>query len=156
MATEIKGMKELLSKIDRLASLEGAKRGLRAGAIHVEGIISQYPPATEANSSSMRRWYQRGYGPRWRRKGGTIGGKKTSEALGRKWTQDSRNGGLAQVIGNNASYAPWVHAAEQVGSKGPQAKFHEHNGWKTDEQVIDEEGPTVLAFVKREIDRDLG
>lgn len=153
---EIRGMRELLQKLDTLAGLEGAKRGLKAGALHIKGIVSQYPPATEANSSTMDRWYQRGYGPRWRRRDGSIGGSKTSEALGRKWTEESRNGGLTQVIGNNVTYGPWVQAAEKAGTKGPQASFHKQHGWKTDEEVIDQEGSRVLSFVKSEIERDLG
>lgn len=152
---EIKGMPQLLRKLDDLASLNGAKRGLAAGALHIKGIVSQYPPATEANSSTMDRWYQRGYGPRWRRRDGTIGGRKTSEALGRKWATESRNAGLTQVIGNNTSYGPWVQAAEKAGGKGPQASFHRQRGWKTDEDVINQEGATVLAFVKREVEKDI-
>lgn len=156
--TEIPGMKQLLSKIDNLAGLKGAKRGLKAGAVHVKGFMSKYAPATVANSSSnpSGRWYQRGYGPRWRRKDGSLGGRKTSETLGRKWTSEERNGGLTQVIGNNVSYGPWVQSSEQVGGKGPQARFHQAHGWKTDEQVIDEEGDRVLEFVAHEIERELG
>lgn len=154
--TQIKGLPELLRKLDTLASLEGAKRGLKAGALHIKGVVSQYPPATEANNSAMDRWYQRGYGPRWRRRDGSIGGSKTSEALGRKWAQESRNDGLTQVIGNNTSYGPWVQAAEKSGVKGPQAGFHREHGWKTDDDVIDQEGARVLAFVKSEVDKDLG
>ena len=117
MATEtIKGMKKLTRKLDTLAKLKGAKRGLKAGAVHVKGKIAQYPPSTTANSpgNPTGRWYERGYGPRWlrKRKGG-VGGRKTSETLGRKWATRSLNSGLTQMIGNNASYAEFVHDAEE-------------------------------------------
>ena len=154
MATEtIKGMRKLTRKLDTLAKLKGAKRGLRSGGVHVEGKISKYPPSTTANSpgNPTGRWYERSYGPRWlrKRKGG-VGGRKTSERLDAKWSTVSRNSGLTQVIGNNASYAQFVHDSEK------QAKIHGDRGWKTDEQVLAEEGDQVLEFIQREVERELG
>jgi hypothetical protein len=159
MATKtIKGMDELVRKLDTIAKLKGAKRGLKAGAVHVRGKISRYPPSTMANSPTnpTGRWYERSYGPRWlRKRSGSIGGRKTSERLDAKWAQRSRDKGLTQVIGNNASYAPWVHASEEVGGKGPQASFHGDRGWKTDEQVLKSEGDEVLQFIQREVEKEL-
>jgi len=163
MATEtIKGMDNLLRKLDRVAALKGAKRGLKAGAKHIKDKIKKYPPSTQANSPRgfnsfyslgnrrpNNRWYERGYGPRWARKDGSIGGRKTSEDLINKWGIAERAGGLQQVIGNNASYSIYVHSADD------QARFHGRRGWKTDEQVLDEEGDEVLKFIQHEIDKEL-
>ena len=153
MATEtIKGMNKLLRKLDTVAKLKGAKRGLKAGAVHVRGKISKYPPSTTANSpgNPTGRWYERSYGPRWlrKRKGG-IGGRKTSERLDTKWSTKSLNSGLTQVIGNNASYAEFVHDAEE------QAKIHGQRGWLTDKEVLDREGPAVLEFIQNEVNKEL-
>ena len=140
MPETIKGMNKLMRKLDTVAKLKGAKHGLKAGALHVKGKIAQYPPSTTANSpgNPTGRWYERGYGPRWlrKRKGG-VGGRKTSETLGRKWAIGERAGGMQQVIGNNASYAEFVHEEEE------QAKIHGARAWKTDEQVLREEGDKV-------------
>jgi hypothetical protein len=153
MATKtIKGMDELVRKLDTIAKLKGAKRGLKAGAVHVRGKIAQYPPSTMANSPTnpTGRWYERSFGPRWlRKRSGTIGGRKTSERLDAKWAQRSRDSGLTQVIGNNASYAKYVHDAEE------QAGFHGRRGWKTDAQVLRDEGDTVLEFIKNEVEKEL-
>ena len=153
MATEtIKGMNKLNRKLDALAKLKGAKRGLKAGAEHIEGTIKEYPNKTTANSpgNPTGRWYERGWGPRWlRKRSGTVGGRKTSETLRTKWSTKSRNSGLTQIVGNAASYAKYVHSAED------QAGFHGDRGWLTDEQVIDQEGPTVLDFIEKEIEREL-
>ena len=151
MTVEIKGMDKLLRKLHNVAELRGARRGLAAGALHIKGWIAVYAPSTIANSPSnpSGRWYERGSGPKWRRKDGSIGSRKTSETLGRKWTTASRNGGLTQVIGNNVSYGPYVQSAEN------QAAFHEQRNWRTDEQAVEKEGGKVLDFVKSEIDREL-
>ena len=159
MATKpvkIEGMDALLRKLDNVTSLRSAKKALKAGAIHIKGVIAEYPPADAANSPSNvdGRWYERGYGPRWirkrrRKKGGQLGGYKTSETLGKKWTVAERNRGMTQVIGNNVSYGEWVQSEEK------QSKVMAGRGWITDEQAIKQEGDTVLGFVKDEIDKDL-
>ena len=152
MPETIKGMSKLLRKLKTIEELRGAKRGLKAGALHVKGKIDEYPPSTTANSpgNPTGRWYERGWGSRYKRLDGVVTGKKTSETLGRKWTTAEQNAGLTQVIGNNASYAPYVHDAEE------QAKIHGDRGWKTDEQVLREEGDKVLEFIQHEVERELG
>ena len=152
MATEtIKGMNKLMRKLDTVAKLKGAKRGLKAGAVHVKGTIKEYAPKSSANvPKSHGRWYERGWGSRYKRLDGVVTGRKTSETLGRKWAIGERAGGLQQVIGNNASYAEFVHDEEE------QAKIHGDRGWKTDEEVLREEGDQVLEFIQREVERELG
>ena len=152
MAETIQGMNKLLRKLDKIGQLQGAKRGLKSGALHVKGKISEYPPSTTANSpgNPTGRWYERGWGPRWSRKDGSWGGRKTSETLSKRWTTAERNAGLTQIIGNNASYAPYVHDAEE------QAKIHGARGWKTDEEVLREEGKQVLQFIQNEVEKELG
>ena len=151
MPETIKGMNKLIKKLDTIEKMRGAKRGLKAGALHVKGKIDEYPPSTSANTpgNPTGRWYERGWGSRYKRLDGVVTGRKTSETLGRKWTTAERAGGFQQIIGNNASYAPFVHDAEE------QAKFHGDRGWKTDEQVLDEEGDEVLEFIQREVEKEL-
>ena len=151
MAETIKGMNKLLRKLGTVAKLKGAKRGLKAGALHVKGKIAKYPPSTAANTPKAHgRWYERGWGSKYRRLDGVVTGKKTSETLGRKWTTAERAGGLQQIIGNNASYVEFVHSSEK------QARFHKSRGWKTDKQVLKSEGGRVLKFIQKEVERELG
>ena len=74
MTAEIKGLDKLLRKLKSVAELRGARRGMKAGALHIKGKIATYPPASIANSPAQKRWYERGYGPKWHRADGTIGG----------------------------------------------------------------------------------
>ncbi|MHC4725511.1 MAG: HK97 gp10 family phage protein [Planctomycetota bacterium] len=151
MATKtIKGMDELVRKLDTFAKLKGAKRGLKAGAEHIEGVMKEYAPKSQANVPKAHgRWYERGWGSKYRRLDGRVTGKKTSEVLRARWSTRSRNAGLTRVVGNNASYAKYVHDAEE------QAGFHGDRGWKTDEQVLKSEGDEVLQFIQREVEKEL-
>ena len=143
----IEGMDELVKKLDNVEDLNKIKPALKASALHVKGAIAKYPPASIANSpgNPSGRWYERGFGTR------TATGRAypTSETLGRKWTIGSRDQGFTQIVGNNVSYGPYVQSAEK------QAKIHKRRGWKTDEQVINEETDTVLGFVKDRVDKIL-
>jgi hypothetical protein len=103
----------------------------KAIALQVENEIAPYPPATEANSpgNPKGKWYERGYGPRWQRKDGSVGGSKTSQMLGRRWGIRPF-GRIGTLVGNTATYAPFVHSQED------QAAFHGRRGWKTDHAVL--------------------
>jgi len=151
MATEtIKGMNKLLRKLDTVAKMKGAKRGLKSGAEHIEGTIKEYAPKSAANVPKAHgRWYERGWGSKYRRLDGTITGKKTSETLRTGWSTKSRNSGFTQIVGTNVSYAKFVHDAEE------QARFHKARGWKTDAQVVKSEGDEVLKFIQREVEKEL-
>jgi len=146
---EIRGLDKLIRKLSDVKSLRAAKVALKAGALHIKGKIATYPPASEANTPYQRRWYERGYGPKWMRKDGTWRGSKTSETLGRRWTIAERNAGLTQVVGNNVSYVPYVQDPDK------QTSFHAARGWKTTGQVVDEEADTVVRFVKAKVDEAL-
>jgi len=155
----IKGLDKLQDKLTSVAALRGAKNALKAGALHIKGKVAVYPELTDANRPrsfksffglkthrAINTWYQRGYGPKWARKDGSVGGRKTSETLGRRWTIASEASGLRQVIGNNASYGIDVQGEKQ-------AHFHAARGWKTTEQVAEQEEATVVAFVQAEVDK---
>jgi hypothetical protein len=147
----IKGLDKLQGKIDDITSLRAIQAGIKAGALHVKGKIAQYPPASDANVAGPypKRWYQRGYGPRWARKSGGVGGRKTSETLGRKWTISQSYSEVSWAVGNNVSYGPFVQGAKE------QAAFHKTRGWKDTDQVAEEERERVVGFVKEHIDKIL-
>lgn len=149
MTSEIRGLDKLLRKLNNLASLRAAKRGLKAAALHIKGKIAKYPPSTEANIPMQPRWYERGYGSKWMTAKGLVHGSKTSETLGRRWTISERNAGLTQIVGNNVSYGPYVQ------DRDLQAKIHELNNWPTVQDVTEDESDTVLKFVKAEVDKEL-
>ena len=148
-AVTIKGLPELARKLDNLQDLKKLVPALKASASHIKGTVNVYPPATLANSETRPRWYQRNYGPRWRRKDGTIGGRKTSENLKHKWTTKDRDRGLTWIVGNNVSYGEYVQ------DRGKQARWHKRNKWKTIQDVAEQEADTVVKFIKAEVDKIL-
>lgn len=146
----IEGLDELFKRLDGIADPNLGQTMLVAGGEHLRGVIAQYPPATAANQPRPgQTWYERGYGTRWGRKDGSIGGRKSSEALGRGWNVQAESARRV-VVANSASYGPLVQSAQH------QAPFHAARGWITDEQVIEQEAETVMAFFVNEIDRILG
>lgn len=149
MTVEIEGMDNIRRMIDQLKDLKPAKAALKAGGVHIKGKIAQYPPSSEANVPNQRRWYQRGWGSKWMLRDGTVHGRKTSETLGRKWTVQTRDAGLTVVVGNNVSYGPYVQDADH------QAPFHKARGWKTAQEVVKEESPTVVKFIEDELEKAL-
>ena len=143
----IEGLEPILRKLDNLEDLKKIRPALKAGAVHVMGAIKPYPPESIANkpSNPTGRWYKRGYGTRT----ATGRGYPTSERLKAGWAVKSRDRGFTQVVGNDTSYGPFVQSAEK------QAKIHKQRGWKTDQQVVEEEADTVLDFIKDEVDKIL-
>jgi hypothetical protein len=142
----VNGLSELLKKVHDVEQLKFVTSALEAGAEQIKSNIAEYPPASMANNPANKRWYERGYGPRWQ---GGSGGKKTSEMLGRKWTIAKKHQGLTVVIGNNVSYGPYVQDEDK------QAHFHRERGWKTTKKAAEEEAPKILEFIRDYLRRQL-
>ena len=88
----IEGIDEITRKLIEVGKITVLSRAVKAGALHMKGAIARYPPSTDANrprqygsffSIKSRKanntWYQRGYGPRWVRKDGSVGGRASSD-----------------------------------------------------------------------------
>lgn len=144
LSIKIEGLDRLQRRFNR--NLKPAfRRASLATAEVIRDKIAKYPPATIANSTANPggRWYQRGYGPRWARKDGSVGGRKTSEQLGQSWT--SKQKGIGAIVGTKVSYAPFVQAASF------QAGFHRGRGWMTDRRAVLEiikQGAVKRIFTK--------
>jgi hypothetical protein len=139
----VHGMEAFLARLDRFKP--AVRTALRAAAVHVKGKISVYPPKMAGRpmhfvslkqriavmamirSGEIEVPYRRGQSP-------------NSESLGRRWTIADQDDGLTQIVGNNASYGPWVQGEQQ-------AAYHKEGGWKTTEQVSDEERPYVVGQI---------
>ena len=148
VTVKIKGFEEAKARIGELRDSPKLIAALKAAAAHIKGKINIYPPATEANSPSSQRWYERGYGPKWQTRNG-VNGRKTSETLGRRWTIKVFGGQLKVEIGNNVSYGPYVHDQDK------QASFHKARNWKTTEEVAKQEEPTVAKMVQKVVESEI-
>ena len=150
----IRGLNELIAKFDRLPeNVQAAvRRGIFAGAVHVMTQAKKYPPSTFANTPYQRRWYQRGWGSKWMRRDGSIGGSMTSKNLKQQWTVEVRDKNT-YVVGNNVSYGPYVMGGEN--DVHQQSAVMKRIGWTTTDSISDEETPRVVAYIEKEIQKAL-
>ena len=151
---EVQGLQGLLKDLDPKRVDRAMKVGMDAAMKRVRHDLN-YPKKTEANqpkafsSKGNNRWYQRGFGPKWARKDGTVGGTMTSEVLGKSWTHKVKHMGGVWYgrWGTKVSYAPFVHGEEQAG-------FHKARGWKSFDDIIQkrarEIGDLFAAALRRE------
>ncbi len=145
LVLEIRGIDDLDRQLGKVEAALRLGPILRAAALSIKNEVATYPRSTLANSPLARTWYERGFGPRWMRRDGSIGGSRTSETLGRRWT--TRVSSNEARIGNNASYAPFVQGRDQ------QAAFHARRGWKTLEDVGEKEAQRVIRQIEAAIRR---
>lgn len=143
---ELRGVSELLARLARLEGLAPVKGIMTAAASDAKAWLAQYPAPIRTNPN---RWYERGYGTRWRRKDGSIGGRRTSETLGRRWTIQILDQGFAARVGNNASYGHWVQ------DRQTQARVH-RGRWRTIQDAAEQQGPIIVAKMKAAIEQLLG
>ena len=147
---EVQGMDAWIRRLQKAGDLSQLRGTMQAAADMLLDEIAEYPPTSEANVPYQRRWYERGFGPRWLLKDGTVRGTRTSQTLGRRWTTNVSPDGLMGVVGNNVPYGPYVQ------SKAKQARFHKRRGWMTDEQAVKKARPGIVQLFKDAIERALG
>jgi len=155
IAIEVKGLKELQRKLGDMQGVKAFRSVLLVMGKKVEHYLAQYPSASEANRPRSwtpgedNSWYERGYGSRWVRKDGGIGGASTSETLGKRWTTKARKGADEVVVGNNASYGPYVQDKEY------QPAYHARRGWRTVQGVVEEYADDLAAEAAKVVDQML-
>jgi len=132
MPVRIEGAEQLDNLFDAAQLAASIQRVLGRVGQHVKVKMAVYPPQGEWKTPKQfpGRWYQRGFGPRWARKDGSIGGANTSENLQHQWKVQLAP--RTVTIENEVSYAAYVQDADE------QADFHKAHGWQTDQDVIDE------------------
>ena len=150
---KIEGLTELLLQLKRVEQLERIKAAMRAAAVHLKGKIATYPGPGHRPQPFKTDKQRRGFFAKL--KDGQIevpyrrGASPGSQRLGTRWTIASRNSGLTQVIGNNASYGPLVQGPDK------QTSYHATTGWRTTEQVVETERETVVNFLRKAVEDEL-
>jgi hypothetical protein len=133
----IRGLDKVMAKLEKAGARGVLKKPMTKAVAHLHKEIAEYPAAGLANSpANGYSWYERGFGTKTR----TGLAWATSETLGRRWTHEVNGDGTRGVVGNNASYGPYVQSEEK------QAAFHKSRGWKTDVEVADKEAGKVVGF----------
>ena len=143
------GWDQVKRKLGEVGALQFLRGIMAAAAADVKSWVAVYPPSSIANSpgNPTGRWYERGYGPRWRRRDGTAGGMRTSQGLGRMWTTQVDPDGKRAVIGNRVAYGPFVQ------DETKQAWFHKARGWRTVQGAAKEKAPDIIRKIKEAIER---
>ena len=152
---QVNGVDELVRKLRKPLN-DSLRTASLAIATEIQDRMSPYAPMSQANSPSnpTGRWYERGYGLRWKTRKG-VGGRETSETMNRRWAIQPTNNGA--TLKNLASYSAYVyHDPEDTGSPH-QAWFHKARGWKNDADVIKSvvSDGTVQTVVTKAIIKEL-
>ena len=123
--------RQLKAVTDKLGSIEDFQKwatpAMNQSLALLQDDIADYPP--KPSHSTYRR----------------------TGTLGRRWTTaiQKLGSGIRGRLGNNTAYAPWVQSATQ------QVSFHKRTGWKTDEQVTDNNRDRIERIFQRAINRVL-
>ena len=152
---EVQGLQGLLKDLDPKKVDRAMKVGMDGAMRIVRGDL-KYPPASEANqprgwtSKGKNTWYQRGFGPKWARRDGSIGSAMTSEVLGKSWTESVKNMGRVWYgsIGTKVSYARYVHDSEK------QPQFHGARGWQTVQDIVRKRQKRIGQMFAQAIQRE--
>lgn len=157
ISIEIPGLEELAKGLAILGEFQEVKDAIRVAAEGIEDALADYPPRKYVSIQEAGGWVsekQRRYVIAAIRDGRIEfpyrrGQSDPSEDLGQSWTIKEEAHGLGARIGNDTSYGPYVQDAKEQSSM--MAKI----GWKTTEEVAEEEEDNVVNDVLGAIDRAL-
>ena len=130
---------EVRRMLSRLDDATPVKAGLRAMAGYLRGKMSIYPK-TDGNrppqpfvSERQRRYFFAAL-----RDGNIKMPYRRSGNLAKRWGQSEEAGGMVQVVGNDAGYAPFV-----VGIQS-QSAYMRGLGWKSAADVVEAESDAAF------------
>lgn len=152
MSIEIRGLDRLLKKLDAVTAARVIARPMARGVTRLQRRMQEYPPplaAIQGPASAPVRFSTRSgravnFIARRRkpyRRTGTYGRRWTTRITGNAT-------GMVGRVGNNVRYGPFV------GSERFQARIH-RGRWNTDERVVRQEQPGIVADFQSEIDQAL-
>ena len=151
----VEGIHELISQIKTLAELKPVQGAIKTVALHLKGKLAQYPEQKhltryEVYGQSFRATQRRYFF--WALRKGKIeipyrrGESPGSQTFGRRWTIATSNYGFTAEVGNNAQYGPLLM------DEGQQTRYAAKVGWRTVQDVADEEMPTMIRYIQDYVD----
>lgn len=154
---EIEGYDEAIKRLARAGKLEVAEKAIMNAADYLMGIAKRYPPKNRPTRASV---YGEAFASDAQRRlifakiaSGEIpyrrGQSRSSEDLETSWTIKSINRGLGAEIGSDTSYGIYVMGADD------QSEYMKEVGWKTTDQIIEEEEPKVSKDIMAAIDKNI-
>jgi hypothetical protein len=125
---------EVRRMLARLNDATPMKAGLKAMAGYLRGKMSVYPPSDGSRppqpfvSEKQRRYFFAAL-----RDGNIKMPYRRSGNLSKRWGQSEADGGLTQIVGNDAGYASFVLGAEH------QSLYMKSLGWRSTADVVERE-----------------
>ena len=150
MTINDKELRDLADAFDNLDMGRAIERVIPFAGKMTQDKMASPPTPTEANRPGPypKKWYQRGFGPRYAKKSGGFGGRNTSERLQKAWRTEIIKPLEAHVFTKSPQTGGEVSYVEVVQSEESQTGTHKEHGWQTDEMVArDVEGSAALDKV---------
>lgn len=152
--SDIISFEELIKELEKIIDNEESRiRIMNLATEALKADVEIYPPEGAWNrppgTNNDNRWYERGYGSRWLRNDGTMGGKFTSEKLNESWRRRTEEHGQKGIVYSEVSYAPFLYDAER------RVSWAAAHGWKTQEQTLEEFSEKMEDIITKEIYRVL-
>lgn len=136
-----------------IADPASRRRLLTLAVLELKDLAAGYPVAGAWNSAPGSRgdgrWYQRGYGSRWFRNDGSIGGNDTSQRLQESWRTEQRDEFTAAAF-TEVTYAPYLL------NKDERVHWAASHGWKSLGEIEEEYAPRFEKLALDEIDNQIG
>ena len=145
-------IREVVAKITAIIdNPESRKRVLTRASEELKKIMAIYPPPGIWNrppgTRGDNRWYERGYGSRYMRANGSVGGKKTSQQLDKSWVSkadtDSAN------VYTEVTYAPFLLDPDQ------RVNWANAHGWVSVDKTVEQFENRFTEIVLDEIDKQI-
>lgn len=155
----LEGLQALLAKLTSLQQLRRVAAAVKLGAARIKRRFQTYPPQSRPTRASV--YGQTFQSDRQRRyffyamRAGLIqvpyvrGSSPGSRNIKQTWTIATSNAGMTAEIGTNAPYARYLHDTQQ------QSAYARAVGWPTVEQVLNEEGPAVVQYIRDAVVEEL-
>ncbi len=153
---ELRNLAAALDKLDMGAVIE---RVVPLAGKMVQSKMASPPTETDANKPGYypKRWYQRGFGPRWTNLTGVVRGYNTSERLQFSWRTQIIKPTEAHVFTESPRTGSEVSYVEHVQSEEKQTSLHKAIGWQTDAEVAEdvEKSAALDQVIGTAIEREL-
>lgn len=147
MNVKISGIEQPVIRLNQLQSGEPMRRGLMAGGVYLRGKWAIYPPERHGPQPFKTDAQRRAFFAKLR--AGAIivpyprGTAPNSQRTSTRWGEVMQ--GNSVIVGNSANNAPLLY------SKSQQSMYHKQTGWKTDEQIWNQEKAATRAVIVAEV-----
>lgn len=146
-------LKEVMIKIKAVIDDPAARqRVLTKAGNELKKIMAIYPPAGIWNrppgSRGDNRWYERGYGSRWLRRDGSLGGTNNSQQFDRSWVSEKRDE-FSQSVNTSVTYAPFLIDPNQ------RVNWAVSHGWVSVDKTAEEFTPEFEKIILDELDKQI-